>query len=139
MTEPVSPRPRRAGSSASSDATIAALVGVAFAMAMANRPLLWFFAVVTLLAAAAIYAIIRLGLRRHGRAPLGQSAQTAHGVRVLVLFVVAFLLTRVTPPESLRMAYAALSGVIVGVGGFVVLRLEAAALEREARGDRIDP
>lgn len=107
------------------DATVAALVGVGFAMALANTPLLWLMAVVTLVGAVLVYAVIRTGSRRHARTPRAQSAQTVHGARVLVLFVIAFLITRVTPPVEWRMAYAAVGGLIVGVGGYVVLRLEA--------------
>lgn len=113
------------------DATVAALVGMGFAMALANTPLFWLMAVATLIGAAIVYAVIRAGSRRHARAPRTQSAQTAHGVRVLVLFAIAFLITRVTPSAEWRMAYAAVGGLIVGVGGYVVLRLEAIEATRE--------
>lgn len=121
----------RRGSSASSDASVAALVGVGFALVLANSPTLWLLAVVTLFLAVAVYGFFRLALRRQGGTRLSSSAQTAHGARLLVLFLLAFAITRVTPQDEWRMAYAAAGGLIVGIGGLVVLRLESAALARE--------
>lgn len=131
MTDPATPAPPTR-QPATGDASIAALVGAGFGLALLNTPATWMMAVLLLLVAIAIYGVLRIGLRRKRPVVLAENARTTHGVRVLVLFAVAFGITRLTPPEDLRTWYALGGAVVVGLGGYLVLRLEEAALLRQA-------
>lgn len=132
---------------ASAHLSVAGLVGAGFGLALLGTPTMWLVAVVLLFTAAVVYAILLFGLRRRRQHVLSQSARTAHGVRVIALFLVAFGITRITPPESLRPWYALAGAVIIAVGGYVILRMEESAILREIEAvpkvsdddDRIEP
>lgn len=132
---------------ASAHLSVAGLVGAGFGLALLGTPTMWLVAVVLLFAAVVVYAILQFGLRRRRQHVLSQSARTAHGIRVIVLFLVAFGITRIAPPESLRPWYALAGAVVIAAGGYVILRLEEAAMLREIKAapevsdddDRIEP
>ena len=116
---------------ASAHLSVAGLVGAGFGLALLQTPTMWLVAVALLFAAVVVYAILQFGLRKRRAHVLSQSARTAHGVRVIVLFLVAFGITRITPPESLRTWYALAGAVIIATGGYVILRMEESVILRE--------
>lgn len=122
------------------DGTLAVLVGAGFGLALYNSPTTWLIAVALLVLAAGSYAYLTFRfVRLRDRRP-DPAAQRAHGVRVIALFVIAYLLTRLVPPADWRLVYALGGGLFVGVGGYVVLRREERGRARarlSARDDRI--
>lgn len=125
---------------ASAHLSVAGLVGAGFGLALLNTPTMWLLAVALLFVAAVVYAILQFGLRRRRPHVLSQAARTAHGIRVIALFVIAFGITRITPPEHLRPWYALAGALVIALGGYVVLRLEEAAILRELAAARLgDP
>lgn len=124
------------------DGTLATLVGVGFGLALYNSPTTWLIAVVLLILAVGLYAYLSFKFVRVGGRRPDPAAQRAHGVRLIVLFAIAYLLTRFAPPPDWRSLYAVGGGLLIGVGGYVVLRWEERARARgrsSGRDDRIGP
>lgn len=114
------------------DGTLAALVGLGYGLALFNSPTTWLIAVVLLILAAAFYAFLVFRFVRVGDTRQDPSAQRAHGIRVIALFGLAFWLTRIDPGEQWRLLYAVGGGLLIGLGGFLMLRLEERARRRAA-------
>lgn len=106
------------------DGTLAMLVGVGFGLALFNSPITWLIAVVLLILAAGLYAFLTVKFVRLGDRRPVPAAQRAHGVRVIALFAIAYLLTRIVPPPDWQLLYAVGGGLLIGIGGYVVLRWE---------------
>lgn len=141
MSEP-QPKPPPVRRSPWIDGTLATLVGAGFGLALYNSPTAWLIAVVLLILAAALYAYLTVKFVRVGDSRPDPAAQRAHGVRLIVLFAIAYLVTRFTPPPDWRPFYAVGGGLLIGVGGYVVLRWEERARARGRspdRDDRIEP
>lgn len=143
MSEPVPPSERAgpdrvepaapatgAGRSPWVDGTLAVLVGVSYGLALYNSPTTWLIAVVLLLVAVACYAFLSFRFVRLGAAGANPSDQRAHGVRLMVLFAIGFVITQLDPPAQWRLLTAVGGGVLIGLGGFLVLRLEERARAR---------
>jgi hypothetical protein len=126
---------------------LAALVGVGYGLALYNSPMTWLLAVILLIAAALFYAFLTFRFVRIGHTRPDPSAQRSHGVRLIALFAIAYVLTRLEPPADWRLLYAVGGGALIGLGGFLVLRLEERGRARAAEGaasagesdDRIEP
>ena len=119
------------------DSTIAVLVGVGYGLALFNSPATWLAAVVLLVVAVVLYgAIVIRFVRRDQRTP-DPIAQRNHGIRLIVLFALAYVFTRVDPGDH-RLLFALGCGLLIGAGGFVVLRLEERA-RLSPRPDKIEP
>lgn len=115
------------------DGTLAVLVGVGYGLALFNSPTSWLIAVVLLLLAVGGYGFLTFRLARLGAGPPDPVAQRAHGVRVIVLFAVGYLFSRIAVPAEGRLLYAVGGGLLLGLGGFLVLRWQ----ERSRRGVRV--
>lgn len=122
------------------DGTLALMVGVGFGLALYNSPTTWLIAVVLLILAAGLYAYITVKFVRLGDRRPDLAAQRAHGVRVIALFAIAYLLTRIALPPDWRLLHALGGGLLIGIGGYVVLRWEERARAKSGvtkRDDRI--
>ncbi|WP_432559085.1 hypothetical protein [Granulicoccus sp. GXG6511] len=137
MSEP-SPDPDRRGTPLPApaprspwiDGTLAALVGIGYGLALFNSPTTWLLAVVLLVIAVVLYAILTFRFVRIGQQRPDPAAQRAHGIRLIALFAIAYLLTRIDPAPEWRLLHALAGGGLIGLGGFLVLRWEERARSR---------
>lgn len=120
------------------DGTLAMLVGVGLGLALYNSPITWLIAVVLLILAAGLYAHLTVKFVRLGDRRPDPAAQRAHGVRVIALFAIAYLLTRLVPPPDWRLLYSIGGGLLIGIGGYVVLRWEERTRAKSGLSQRND-
>ena len=114
------------------DAFFAIAVALGFGLSLVRTPTTWLWAVGFFVVGSIVYAILRLRWARTHPRLASAPQRTSDGLGYMAVFLIAFLLTGVTPPENLRVAYALVSGVLIGGLGFFLLRREETRKVRHA-------
>lgn len=114
------------------DAFFAIAIALGFGLSLVRTPTTWLWAVGLFVIGSIGYAILRLRWARSHPRPGPVPQRTSDGLGYMAVFLIAFLLSGVTPPENLRVAYALGSGVLVGGLGLFLLRREETRKVRHA-------